>query len=40
MRLVDGTDIGKMTESLELKAFQGITYKHIDSAKDELLKKF
>ena len=39
MRLVDGKEFRKMNDALELKAFQGIAYKHIDSAKDELLKK-
>ena len=39
MRLIDGSEFVKMEEALELKAFQGIAYKHIDSAKDQLLKK-
>ena len=39
MRLVDGQEFLKMQDALELKAFQGIAYKHIDTAKDELLKK-
>ncbi|XP_075248722.1 dynein axonemal heavy chain 7-like isoform X2 [Convolutriloba macropyga] len=40
MRLVDGQEFLKMQDALELKAFQGIAYKHIDTAKDELLKKW